>query len=49
MKYATTSPTHDETKPSKMRIFDLENAQKEDSSLTELSPYDSMGPEKGIW
>lgn len=46
MKYATASPTHAETKPSKMKIFDLENAQKEkeDGSLTEISPYDSMAP-----
>ena len=49
MKYATASPSHDDTKPSKMRIFDLENAQKDkedgkDESITELSPYDSMAP-----
>lgn len=46
MKYATASPTQADTKPSKMKIFDLENAQKEkeDGSLTELSPYDSMAP-----
>ena len=45
MKYATASPSHEDTKPSKMRIFDLENAQKDkDESLTELSPYDSMSP-----
>lgn len=44
MKYATASPSHEDTKPSKLRIFDLENAQKdkEDGSLTDFSPYDSM-------
>jgi len=47
MKYATTSPTHEELQPSKMKIFDLENIQKEDSkddSQSELSPYDSVIP-----
>ena len=47
LKYATASPSSEDSKPSKMRIFDLENAQKDrengkDESPTELSPYDSM-------
>lgn len=48
MKYASASPSHADTQPSKMRIFDLENAQKEedgkDGSTTDISPYDSMTP-----
>ena len=47
MKYATASPSSEDSKPSKMRIFDLDNALKgredgKDESPTELSPYDSM-------
>lgn len=50
VKYAAaTSHSDEEAKPSKMNIFDLENAQKgkdseQEDSQTEISPYDSMSP-----